>query len=1334
MHLSERPKFKVVVANFLCALSVLTLAQATQAQNATNIYAEQQKLIKSPHAFATLGADLFGDKANLYNGSLEFTQTDLSLKGNHGLPVSVGRRLVAGSSHPGGLFGRWDLEIPHLHGVFSYKDGWNAKLDKSNQRCTNFGAPSSASGVGGFSAWHASEFWHGNFLYVPGLGDQEMLKRNTTASPGRPNNNVPTNGNYPIVTRDLWSFSCITLQSVSSKNIENGEGFLAISPDGTQYRFDWLVSRLSSELSKGSSGPAAAAVKKPALTSNMTLKNAPELSVVPSTNSLVRSEVWILPTQVTDRYGNWVKYTYDTTDKWKLTKILASDDRQIELTYVPGTSNVQTVTDGVRTWTYTYTASAGLNQVSLPDGRAWQLAGVDALASYNVPSTGSLDCETAAALTDLPLNGTMTHPSGAVGTFTIKPTTHGRAHVTRSCMPVLIGGEMGETYAQYPKYFATYSLIKKDITGPGLPSALTWTYNYGVENVDWSGNWDDCTGNCLDTKTVKVTDPKGDIIRYTFGNRFKENEGKVQKEETIAQNGSILRSVVTQYLNPSVGTHPDPAGYSDQSRGDQEINTRYTPVNQKRTTQQEQTFTWTATQFDDYARPTKVTKSGPSGSRSETSVYFNNTNKTVVGQLRLVTNDDTGLVMQDNTYDPVNANLLTVSRFGLLQETRTYNTDGTLATKKDGLNQTTTFGNYKRGIPQLVTYANNSTESAIVNNIGLVTSLTNGAGTTTTLGYDAMGRLSSITYPTDAGITWNNTTISFVPVASAEKGIAAGHWRQTVSTGNGQSITYLDALWRPVLTSTYDTADQANTEKSVLSKFDHNGKTLFQSYPQRNIASVASVVNGVTTTYDALGRETKSEANSELGVLTTSTAYLPGFGKQVTNPRGHSTITEFQTFDEPVESAPTKITAPEGITVQITRDVFGKTKSITRSGNDGGAGTVTATRSYVYDSNQRLCKTIEPEVNATIQSYDAANNVTWRATGISSPSTTACDQANAAIAAAKVSFTYDSLNRLFTTSYADGSPNITRTYTNDGLPLTVSSNSAGTPTWTSTYKNRRLLEKESLSFEGGTYNIVRTYDANGSLSTLTYPAQSAIASVDFAPNALGEASKIGSYASNVKYYPNGAVSGFTYGNGIVHTMEQYIRGLPKKSIDAGILNDFYIYDKNANVESIRDDQEGLNTRNLTYDNLDRLKTATGYFGNANYIYDGLDNLRISSVGSRSNIHTYNATTNLLSSISSNDSNFNFVYSYDTQGNIIQRGTQVYAFDKGNRLTSATGKATYSYDGLGHRVKTTNTDGSTQVSVYTPAGQILFTQKTGGTNPGKTSYIYLDRHQIAEVKN
>jgi hypothetical protein len=57
---------------------------------------------------------------NLYTGSLEFIQTDVSLPGNSALPVSVGRRLIVGDFPVDkALFGRWDLEIPHLHGIFA---------------------------------------------------------------------------------------------------------------------------------------------------------------------------------------------------------------------------------------------------------------------------------------------------------------------------------------------------------------------------------------------------------------------------------------------------------------------------------------------------------------------------------------------------------------------------------------------------------------------------------------------------------------------------------------------------------------------------------------------------------------------------------------------------------------------------------------------------------------------------------------------------------------------------------------------------------------------------------------------------------------------------------------------------------------------------------------------------------------------------------------------------------------------------------------------------------------------------------------------------------------
>jgi RHS repeat-associated protein len=92
-------------------------------------------------------------------------------------------------------------------------------------------------------------------------------------------------------------------------------------------------------------------------------------------------------------------------------------------------------------------------------------------------------------------------------------------------------------------------------------------------------------------------------------------------------------------------------------------------------------------------------------------------------------------------------------------------------------------------------------------------------------------------------------------------------------------------------------------------------------------------------------------------------------------------------------------------------------------------------------------------------------------------------------------------------------------------------------------------------------------------------------------------------------------------------------------------------------------------------------------------------------------------------------NFAVAYGYDSQGNITQRGNQLYVFDLGNRMKEATGKATYLYDGLGRRTSTIGTDGANRMQMYAQDGKLVY---TGATNAPKTKYIYLDRHVIAEV--
>lgn len=1323
------------------ALMALLALTETRAQTVGSNYFEQGKLIRAGEVVGTLGADLFGDKVNLYTGTLEFIQTDVSLPGNNALPVSVGRRLATGgeglSDRTDAAFGDWELEIPHLHGVFAQSTGWQT-VNGGDSRCTGFSAAPTISGAGGGSTWVGDEYWHGHFMYVPGAGSQEILIKSPS------NTNVPSDGNtWPLVTKNHWVLSCLNTMKRGA-----GQGFVAVSPDGTRYQFDWMVSRPYRSASKStrepnpilaSGGAQGAALTSPGATLEQAVIGPGAGGELPNRvvgGLLLRSEVWIMPSRVIDRYGNYVEYNYSSTEPWKVVSIVANaalgapaaDERTISFAYQTGTQRIQSITDGNRTWNYSYrttTTGTMLDRVTLPDNSFWQFD-ADRLNAGAGLYLGSPTCDDDGGLNLVTETGTMKHPSGATGRFSILATTHGKSFVERLCRSDFDYN----TSAYFPRFFAHKSLINKTITGPGLPS-MVWNYSYSVATA--SSSWSTCTGNCPDTKTVSVTDPRGYVTRYTFGNRHMATEGQLQKVEAAWNGSTALRTTSTRYRDVAAGPYPNPAGVSTQRRGNGDFASRYTPEDQRVITQQDVSFTWQASGFDTKARPATVVRSSAGNSRIETTDYFDHLPKWVLGQVRTVT-ESGDKVMVLNAYDELGTgNLLSTSKFGLLEQRLTYHSDGTLWTRADGLTQTTTFSNYWRGLARNVRYADGTTERAEVDNMGLIRWVTDANNFTTKYDYDLMGRLKTIERPTGDTVAWNQTSLVFEQVAPEEYGLGtAGHWRQTVTTGNAKTITYFDALWRPRVTRTFDATNattEANTAKTVRRNFDSDNRKVFESYAARNVDSITVTPPGTSTTYDGLGRPIKVVASSEMGPLITSIDYLTGFKKRVTNPRGYITTTGYQVFDEPSESAIATIAAPETLTVTILRDKFGKPTSITRNGTAGG--TVSATRSYVYDGYERLCKTVEPEIGATIQLLDAANNTTWRASGLTL-TTLVCNPGSVPLAN-QVKYTYDKRNRLLTTSFGDGSPGITRTYKPDGL---ISSVASGASTWTYSYNKRRLLTEENLVSNGASYIIRWGYNPYGHTSQLTYPDG---AVVSYAPNALGEATQVSGYVqpNTVSYHPNGGVARYTLANGTVHTQTQNDRGLPLRNADAGVTADRYSYDANGNITAITDEQQGISTRSMAgptdYDGLDRLKnvSAPGMWGNAAYTYDALDNIRTSVVGSRNSIHNYKPSNNRLDTINTNGVYTGFVY--DNQGNITGRGNQGYYFDQGNRMQLANGIASYTYDGWGRRSHIADGSGN-RVQVYGQAGQLLYGTRQQGSTTVATRYVYLGGKAIAETDN
>jgi RHS repeat-associated protein len=148
-------------------------------------------------------------------------------------------------------------------------------------------------------------------------------------------------------------------------------------------------------------------------------------------------------------------------------------------------------------------------------------------------------------------------------------------------------------------------------------------------------------------------------------------------------------------------------------------------------------------------------------------------------------------------------------------------------------------------------------------------------------------------------------------------------------------------------------------------------------------------------------------------------------------------------------------------------------------------------------------------------------------------------------------------------------------------------------------------------------------------------------------------------------------------------------------------------------------------RTMGYDGLDRLTTANGPWGFSAYDYDPIDNLVGSSVGSRALVHHFDRDTNRLTALTGSQ---NLQIAYDPNGNVVQRGTQTYSFDIANRLRTATGRASYLYDGHGRRPWIIRSDGSSRLSAYDLAGKLRF---TWDSTKGHTRFVYLGQRLVAE---
>ncbi len=634
------------------------------------------------------------------------------------------------------------------------------------------------------------------------------------------------------------------------------------------------------------------------------------------------------------------------------------------------------------------------------------------------------------------------------------------------------------------------------------------------------------------------------------------------------------------------------------------------------------------------------------------------------------------------------------------------------------------FSNYTRGKAQTITLPNrddatkNITATLGVDANGWTTAVTNFNGNKTSYSYDTMGRVTKVD-PTDTA--WLDTTYTFGLVSTEDLGgkVVTGMYKRSQTQGNLTTTTYYDTLFQPLLINTSD----GTTHRYQRTEFNAYGKPTFKAYPSAS----ATESQGIRYTFDGLQRQTKTSQTATNASETT--AYLSDNKVAVTNYKGHKTTTTYLAYGEPKTEAMTQIDSPESVVTSQTYNPFGNVTAISQGG---------ISQNHFYNSQQQLCKIVRPETGTTAVKKNAIGETTWVAKGTSGTVDT-CDEATVP-AADKTLYSYDNLGARKTVNYPDTSPDLTYTYDNQGNLKTLN---AVNTVQTYTYNSADLLTTENLAVDGKNFKLTYGYTSTGALDSLTFPGDEKLT---FAPNAFGEPTTAGTYATAAKYHPAGQLKSFNYGNGFVHNMTLNSRQLPSAMSDirSGVkaIDQTYSYDNQGNISALTDKQNSaFSLSSMTYDGLDRLTAITSRWGTniahvGSISYDKTGNITAYNVG-KTNL-TYTHTNNRVDKIKNSANTEVYHFSYDSRGNVTNNKLRTFSFNRANQLgcsalthqsTCATGTNRYIYDGFNRRVKTTDATGISY-SMYSQDGTLLFKHKDGFD----TNYIYLGKKLIARSED
>jgi RHS repeat-associated protein len=668
----------------------------------------------------------------------------------------------------------------------------------------------------------------------------------------------------------------------------------------------------------------------------------------------------------------------------------------------------------------------------------------------------------------------------------------------------------------------------------------------------------------------------------------------------------------------------------------------------------------------------------------------------------------------------------------------------------------------------------------------------------TTYQYDTLGRLKTVTYPNGGGNAAYNYYDTTPPYYTVDKQVTVSHSLHEEIDGDylGQPVrkindyvvtadTAYDSFGRVTSVSNpYYVNPQSGSNDFVLtdsshgvttgstgSKYDALGRVYEVDRPDGNTVktsydlSLSGAPGPCTKVYDESGKWRES-CTDALGRVTQVTEMAPsGSGANLVTDYRYDPVGNLVCVDQQggVTGSGCDANAAAGGPWRVRRFTYDPLSRLTQAQNPE-SGTI----NYGYDNNGNVIAKTDADGHQTTYCYDQLNRLTGKGYGASA----SCSN----LSTLAVQYGYDS-------------PDSSVSNTGTLKPYrTTMDDASGHTAWNYDLLGRPTLVQRKVNVSGSSsplsYGVAYSYNFDGTVAAIAYPSGR---QVIYGYNNMGWNTWITkndpisqqtlNYVSGVTYMPDGqvaeenlgAASGcyggimgeFSYNQRLQPAHLLYTTsGTPATSeltsnscvSGAGeFMHRMYSFNNgsggpnNGNVIGIANCLDSTRSQSFSYDNLNRVQSASAGFWGEQYTIDAWGNM--TDIESGSTLSTSEpfyseglplgtGTATSLNQLSGDEIWTGFAwqasaYTYDAAGNLTSADGQSYVYDQENRISSVnSGAAAYTYDGDGQRI--VKNAASSTVYWYGAGGEILAeSDLTGNIN---SEYVYFNGKRLARTDN